>query len=214
MSYGLLVSNENNAIQIDSTYKNMVLTQKGTVSVNGNVKIPFDLYAHPEAMIAVRPRGNHGIYQAVPKQVDGGFFIHGGRYSADSSTYLVDYMIFVLPDVSASPASHGLQVFNGEGEQVFNSGYDYLKVTDVIDTGPIPTGPGYEAAYGYYDIPSNINGLYFLSPTGLADTQVVAEGGITATFYSWSFFTSDNRIGVDNSAGINDGIKFFLCAPL
>jgi len=214
MDYGLKVSNKYNAIQIDSLYRNMVVIERGSANRTkysgcGDVyRVPFNFSSHPEAVIAVRPRGSNKLC-SIGKS---GSYFYAKIYSYHSVYPPVDYIIYGLPTSTDSSSSHGLQVFDPSARMVFDSGYAYMKTTDVMifDVGENDSETGYVVRK---NIPSGKSGLYILSMTSVCTSGQYGPG-------SWGYFPVDvrfidgNRIEVVNRSGVEiKDFTLFLVEP-
>jgi hypothetical protein len=208
MAYGLEVRNDSGDIQIDGQYQNLVLLEKGTkysgIPYNDSsadyLIVPFDFSQHPEALMAARGEDGKGIHQ-IFRDSSGFKVVH-------QKGTQVDYMIFVLADQRQSDDPYGLQVFNTDGKKVFDSGFEYLKITDVIEL--YAPGDGYDQVYSYADIPSGKNGLYVLHPPSLFVSEIVAAGGIRIGFATYVGCTDTGDLFVRNDTGVSESFVFFL----
>lgn len=156
MPAGLQVINDNGILQVDESFKNMVLTQKGTVTLGrpgGVGVVPYQAAAYAtiaypvsarQPVLALRSNA-HVCYLTN----DNGFTVFG----PSSGVVTVDYYIFDQIGFGAPAGNIGLQVFDVNGAEVFNSNNRYMKVLDlysidlvVNNVGNPPTVPTYSGS--------------------------------------------------------------------
>lgn len=218
MSYGIEVRNSTGSLQIDSTYQNMVVLGRGTTSGyydtqycgNRIATVAFDFSGFSEAIIAVRPKNGDGIYRAFPDFNNNQFVINFGNTNYDNTSSSVDYIIYGLASQKTVNSAYGLKIFDSQGTKVFDSGLEYLKITDVLTFNLPSGGSDYSASTTTLPIPSGKVGLYLLSPTGLCTSSAVG-GGYRVYTSSFVSFTSDNKVQINNaSVTESDNFKIFL----
>lgn len=126
MTYGMSVTNTSGDLVIDNTYKNMGLRQKVlfSLSAGGEQTITLTGAANPLLFISASGSGV-GVIQAG---ISGSTYTWVIRAAGTSSGYVY---VFDTP-VNAS-SSYGLVVFDGSGNQVFNSDNKYIRVVDVFN---------------------------------------------------------------------------------
>jgi hypothetical protein len=141
---GLQAFNDSGVLQIDSTYRNMRLAEKGVLQTGPRAPLnsPQLLWGSnlislplPSSVLAWRcpARCTLVTYTPVPGVAQYGFFTE--------SASVVEWWRF---DVSPPAASNfGIQVFNSAAELVFDSGDVSAKVLDVFESSIAPTPPPY-----------------------------------------------------------------------
>ncbi|BBP95976.1 hypothetical protein BSFA1_11050 [Burkholderia sp. SFA1] len=132
--FGLQLFNSSGNLQIDSTFKNLGLREKGTTRSGGS------------------PAGNMGWYWATVTTSVGNApmiafrssskcYLRYSSISGSQITYwfhclgtgvTVQYWIFDDPSLATLSGNYGLQVFNASGSKVFDSRTKYMRVIDSI----------------------------------------------------------------------------------
>lgn len=157
MPVGLQVINNNNKIQIDENYKNLVLRGKGSsVASTAHYKgfrVDVVLTANTPmlawkvsgtakaAILNVKKSGNQYTY----------------RFWATAQVTIQWYLFDVASEVAAT--NYGFEVFNSVGERVYSSNQRPLRVVDVVNqrldytqspdrTISVPTGKNYAVIQG------------------------------------------------------------------
>jgi hypothetical protein len=132
MPAGLQVWNANDFLQIDETYRNLVLRQKGTVP-DGGSGVSFANGVTPVCCIAptIGPSGKAAALN--------GMSIVGSTYTWNVSAQ-ADYWVFDVPPV---PPAHGagLQVKDASGNLVYDSDYAPMRVFKVYTHTPADGTP-------------------------------------------------------------------------
>jgi hypothetical protein len=213
MDYGLEVNNIYDGIQIDSLYRNMVVIQRGVITspyfanCGYRYDLAFNFNARPEAVMAVRPRGDNSVCSIGRT----GSMFYAKVYSKSGTHEPLDYIIYGFPSAPVSTQDHGLQVFDPSGRKVFDSGYEYMKITDVMvfDVG---SSSNYEYIVRR-DIPSRKSGLYILSLTSACTSEQF--GPVYFGYFPLQVkLISNSRVEVDNmSFSFIDDFTLFLVEP-
>lgn len=132
MPTGFQVINENGFLQIDESFKNMVLVAKGTVTLTrpgGNGALPYQAAGYAtisypvssrNPILAMRPTGS--TYGACFLATDNAFTIYGAVNT------VVEYFIFDDVRFGNAAGNVGMQVFDANGVELFNSNNTYMKV--------------------------------------------------------------------------------------
>ena len=134
MSYGLIVNNQDQNLQIDSMFRNHHLVFKQTYSINrvggndGDLSAPITLpsIVNNTSVIAVfceNRNRRHAVFYRVSNNNRQRLF---GYFENGTSTYTV--YAFNPVDMSQITENYGLTVFNGTGQPIFSSQFPYLKV--------------------------------------------------------------------------------------
>lgn len=171
--YGLLLKNDSQEIQIDSTYKNLSLDNSGSgttisndntgtghytrISINSSPLLPLML---------IRP--NTDDFVSVKNYYKSGDDFAGvDLVTKYSETTTIDWKSY-RENRTASGVSYGLLVYNPEGGLCFDSGKDYFKIFSVHTGISLDSPPGGFVLDGdYTDIThSGISDpFYVLSPS-------------------------------------------------
>jgi len=198
MDYGIKVTNENNDVQIDSQYRNMVVLGRGVATTPWTVrgcgdrrfKIPFNFSENPEAIIAVRPRGQETICSIGKSGSE--FFVITKSPGTDEA---LDYIIYGIIPPGGSTQAYGLLVYSPSGVKVFDSSFEYMKITDVM-VFPVGSSSSYRFIVTK-NIPSGKEGLYFLTVTSACSSEQFGPQS-RGYFPAHTGFTNDGKIIVDN----------------
>lgn len=152
MADGAKFISDSGKVQIDSQYQNMALWAEGSVSVSKVYRDPcwtWDEYRADIPLPSARSRppilavsmavGNTvGLY-ALKKDSNGNvtdFVVLSNQSAA------VDYQIFIPSDELPTPSDDwGMIIWNGSSQQVFNSAFRYMNLTNVFSGGPSNHGP-------------------------------------------------------------------------
>ena len=154
MSAGLQVFNDKATLQIDGSFQNLCLVAKGTVSsTSGNQPpYPWARFARIDYPVAGRqPIIAFNTQDWACYLVDdSGFKVFGMPNSGGSQApMVVEYFIFDRPQYAQALDTFGLQVWNGQGAEVFHSKNRYMRVVgaysidiahDTTYTGSAPGG--------------------------------------------------------------------------
>lgn len=154
MAAGFQVFNDNNILQIDEFYKNMVLTMRGSSATDrpggtGRQPYPQAYYStipYPvssrQPVLALRGNGNVCFITE-----DNGFvvFSFGGQVG-------YEYFVYDLIGFGNPAGNTGMQVFDYQGNEVFNSNNNYMRVlgsysvdlplANLGNPPPVPTHSG------------------------------------------------------------------------
>lgn len=157
MSYGLIVNNQNQNLQIDSMFRNHHLVFKQTYNVNfvgapdGDLSTPITLpsIVNNTSVIAVfceNLNRRHVVFYRVENNGQQRLF---GYFENGTTSYTVYAFNPVNP--SQITENYGLTVYNGSGQPVFSSQFPYLKVV------------GY---YNKTDTNIGVNEVTYIIPSG------------------------------------------------
>lgn len=136
MAAGFEVLNDLNSIVIDSDYKNFMLSSKGKATtveyVNPDgTRVYYAIIStdakSPQVLIT---NTGSAFFSIVSSSVVGGistFYIYSDRVAS------VDYLVFGT-DIPPVSTRYGLQVYAETGELAFDSGSNFLRFHDVIQT--------------------------------------------------------------------------------
>lgn len=156
MSAGFQVTNPTTgAVQIDENYANLVLTNKGTVtipptSIAGGIGF---ITVDAETPVLAIDTGGEEVVIASMSRI-GNTFTYGLKASGSStviSTLVTWYVFDKMPNVVANM---GLTVYDATGRVTFNSDYKPMRVVDTLSipngtpaSGVPPSSYGINAAY-------------------------------------------------------------------
>lgn len=135
MSYGLQVQNAGGDLVIDADFRNYQILVEGTSTHFGTglsafVDVSFTATARPP-LVFVRSTV-WGLGQASMTRNVSGLYNTARLYSdAPFNTFSFDWFV-AAPVDSASGDAWGMQVFNGAGLKVFDTGARYLQFRDVV----------------------------------------------------------------------------------
>lgn len=139
MASGLLLVGDNDQVQIDGDYRNYALYQSGSVTSTSFIGNRFYATITFTAPIAEPP------IVAVKSTVEVGFVsnsVNGsGEYVSTTITtsyaaVSVDFKIFIPANLlTVSTETHGIDVYDANGDLAFHSGFDYMRVYDVVEVG-------------------------------------------------------------------------------
>lgn len=135
MAAGIQVFNDNNILQIDEFYQNMVLTSRGTFATarpGGTGTQPYAqayyyTISYPvssrQPVLAVRSNGNVCYITN-----DNGFILFSFGSAVSGDFYIYDRV-----DFGNNSGNTGFQVFNQSGVEIFNANNNYMKVLGSYD---------------------------------------------------------------------------------
>jgi len=233
--YGLLIKNDSEEIQIDSTYRNLSLDESGDSETISNDNTESGAYTRITLtssplipLVLLRPDTDRfvGIRNYYKSGVN---FIGADIYTEPSQSTDIDWKSY-RENRTASGENYGLLVCNSGGDLCFDSGKSYFKIHSVttgIDLDSPPGGIG--TAGDYQDITHSgiSNPYYIVSPTAfwLVTAQVAANQtgwvlwsiGIkklssTSVRIGWFFYAywiTGGIIGVNQ--GTNPTTKLIVC---
>ncbi|NIF28322.1 hypothetical protein F3J44_18295 [Pantoea sp. Tr-811] len=153
MPAGLQVFNDAGVLQIDGTFKNMVLTAVGTATLGkvggagiqpypsaGYYRISYPVSSR-QPILALRSSANVCFLTD-----DNGFTVFGAEGTS------IGFYVYDRVDFGNGAGNSGFQVFNEQGVEVFNANNRYMRVlgsysvnipvTDLSNTAPTPTFSG------------------------------------------------------------------------
>lgn len=160
MPAGLYVLNDDDITQIDSTYRNLHLMRKGSVSFN-TASMPVASVTGLKATEVLVVRSTRPIRLAT-RTMSGG--LRTESYGANGGSGNLEYWVFDTPIPGSS--DYGLQVFNASSTLVFDSGFPPMTVAANFDgyTGAFPPSapkvtnlPAAGARYGVILLGSGID---------------------------------------------------------
>jgi hypothetical protein len=150
MASGFQVFNDNNILQIDEFYKNMVLVSRGSASTGrpgGTGALPYQQSNYYKISYPVSARQpvlalrSTGFVCFITN--DDGFTV----FSLNPENF--EFFIYDRIEFGNAAGNTGLQVFNEQGVEIFNSNNNYMRVlgaynvnlvqTDLSNGGPRPT---------------------------------------------------------------------------
>lgn len=170
---GLQIYNTSNVLQIDSTFRNYLLTAKGTASTTTAGSRFASWYAveiptgYVDSMCAVRSSVEFALFNG--KDANGN--ITHRIYTTQPTTF--EYWLFSGRPVGN--ANYGLEVYNAQGVRVFSAADGYLKP---VTFGSLVITRGFDQA-GWQDIssPGKNTALMFTSYNVMLDGNTVAVPG-------------------------------------
>lgn len=183
MSYGIQVTNGLGDVVIDQDFRNHKLLSEGSVtpsqmnevctysflSLDDGVPICMARLPNTSGRVCnVRLLGSPGNWTGVQ------FFTHNfvGQQ--------IDLCIFDRNGAGRDDSTHGLQVWDGGGNLVFDSGYRYLSIDGSVS--------------------------FFGSPQGEGTSFSVPDAGVFVQLYNlvgFAIFTPSRDVGVFNAAALN-----------
>lgn len=145
MTFGLKIYNDTNILQVDDTYINLQLKLKTQVTLVDNTpagwgggsnvwrtsRYVLDLSNYVDCVVAIKHASTSNT--AIPLsgfRVGNSFYIDA--YSKQPNI-LIDVFIFSFDGAQSFNSSYGLQVFNQDGKETFNSNKKYLRVVDAVN---------------------------------------------------------------------------------
>jgi len=235
--YGLLVKNDSEEIQIDSTYRNLSLDESGASATISNNNTSAGGYTRITLtgstlipLVLLRPDTDDFVTVR-------NYYKSGSNYAGvdivteRSQSTSIDWRSY-RENRTASGESYGLLVYNSSGELCFDSGKSYFKISSVSSislTSP-PTaysGGDYEdvthagISDPYYILsPSSywLRGEYNPAPPSITSFALWMIGikklSSTSVRVGWFCFGSYG-IGGDfhENAGNNPTMKLLVCVP-
>lgn len=131
--FGLIIRNQDNFIQIDSTYANLGLTSKGTTTapdyaggLNGGYYQGYVTVTGINPIIALSSTDYCKVRMMTQSGNSFTFYIW-----CKTQNQSFDYYVFDSPGIISLSGNYGLQVFNNGGSKVFDSRIPYMRVKDV-----------------------------------------------------------------------------------
>lgn len=176
MPTGFQVINDNGYLQIDETFKNMVLVQKGTVTlakVNGVGTLPYQQAAYAAIAYPVISRqpvlALRSNALACYLANNNGFTVYG------SEGAVVEYYIYDQIGFGNAAGNAGMQVFDANGVEIFNSNNNYMKVLSSYSVDLPVTNPGNPPTVPTYS-GSAPSGIRLAVSMGVQSTGYYIEG--------------------------------------
>lgn len=140
---GLQIWNSDGFLQIDGAFSNYAMIQKGTIQLN-NANVDWDDHpSQPPALIIV-PNGKNPLLALKPKSN-----MRIQRWKTGTTWYFkllrdgdiwnpegipaVPYYVFDEAPTEPTQHGYGLQVWNEQGQIVFDSMFNYMRIIDVIN---------------------------------------------------------------------------------
>jgi len=149
VSFGLEFKNSSGDVVIDGEYQNHVIAESGSASA-GPVTFSGSYDIGRQPLLFARCAADH---IAFVRWTMSGSNVTGFQYAAKSGGSSFDWKLCVTPSAPSSE-SHGLRVYGGAGELVFDSGLDYLNLVDAVAIatltggGALKTGQSAHASVG------------------------------------------------------------------
>jgi hypothetical protein len=171
--YGLIIKNDSGEVQIDSTYKNYALAEAGSYTVSrGFDKLEFDDSISTYGAIIVTKADANGWNKFSKFWEDAGSFTHvtiynGNYYHTGAEQSLVEFTLYwraYTPDYKETLPTYGMVVKNPDGDVVFSSEDQYLKIVDAY-TGSCTWdfGSGETPTYDDITVADADNNYFFLT---------------------------------------------------
>lgn len=143
---GLIVTGTSGAIQIDQTYANLAVVQKGTLSwtvgapqqdqiYGDSVSYTTPTIGHSPMIAFTNTSGVLVNFDYIATSVSGAnttwsFAFMGAKADGSAGTAAITYYIFDRPQAS-SGSTAGLKVYDGSGLLTYDSGYNYANIVGV-----------------------------------------------------------------------------------
>ena len=130
MANGILIENSSGKVQIDGDYRNYERYQSGVTSV---VAAPSPSNAYEHTILFTATRSTFPLVFLRTEDLAYNYHWLGALNAYTGITFLsavataVPYVVFVK-DQADPVATWGVQVFDGNGDSVLHSDYEYLKV--------------------------------------------------------------------------------------
>lgn len=144
MSWGLNIRNNNNEVQIDSGFRNFQIVAEGTTTVAANgltytFTVSFPPQPNPPLFFYRNPsRGAGGVdgmsALTMSRDINGNYSsirLRPQDVFGIGGSYVMDWFV-AAPSNTASGDAWGLQVFDGAGAKVFDSGARYMRIAEVV----------------------------------------------------------------------------------
>lgn len=130
MAFGFQSINSSGSVQIDDGYRNLRLVASGTwpSPTNSDFLITFPTQTSTSPLIFFRPSAD-GVYVG-----NGGIDASSFMFAANGA---FDWQVYGLDNVVSATGSHGLQVFNGAGQTVFDSRIKVPRIQTILSTNQI-----------------------------------------------------------------------------
>ena len=169
---GLYIKNKLSDVQVDGTYINMFLQERGEDSIpGGKIVYPSVSLQHP--LVILSPDTDFFVSEVGQKYVDP-YCTEIWISTEEGQTTTVKWAAYDTYYKSSSSAEYGLRVFNSRGEEVFLSSRSFFNIKHVATVSL--ANPS--ATFDYSDISHPVIGCpyYFISPRSLAILQTVPTG--------------------------------------
>jgi hypothetical protein len=149
MATGFQVINDNGILQIDEYFRNMVLVARGTVNTarpNYAGSVPYERAAYAKISYPVSGRQpvlalRCSVNTCFTTQTNG-FTVFTPQGANELTGYPVEYFIYDRIDFGNAAGNTGMQVFNAQGVEVFNSNNNYMKVLGAYDVNLVVSNAG------------------------------------------------------------------------
>ena len=138
MAFGGQIINSSGVTILNDTYKNMRLVKQETHSVSAGSVVIMTLTSYSVPIVAISSNASSNL---VAQYIDAGGVLNFYIRSATAGSFTA--YIFDNAQSTIVSDTYGMQVFNENGQLLFNSGDRYLRVAGVL---PIPYNtrfPGY-----------------------------------------------------------------------
>jgi len=236
--YGLLVKNNSEEIQIDSTYRNLSLDESDTDTISNN-NTDAGYYASIDIadsvlvpLILFQP--NTDYFSMVSAYIKSGSNFasfnmatecDGSSSPSGPQTTSVNWRSY-RQNRAASGDSYGLLVYNAAGELCFDSGKSYFKVYSVTN---VSLSAPAKATFPSTDITHAgiSNPFYILTPVSYylnmypldatftnMDAKMVGLKKLSSTSVrvGWSLFRRDRiQAQLTHNEGLNPAMKLIIC---
>jgi hypothetical protein len=164
--FGLKILNDSGKVQIDSIYSNYALLEKGNITPVYDTSIPsstctwnisfymvtltFSKALQQAPIVVIKPAyGAKVAYLGMIYDVVSGCT---GCTFISNTTDLIGYAVYCpTSELDLNSETHGMRIKNGNGDIVFDSGFDYMNILEAIQDTTVNTT--------YYH-PSNVNAFY------------------------------------------------------
>lgn len=175
MAFGMIVYNSGGLVQIDDTYGGFRLWTSGSIAVprtstssNGYATVNFTNSGWPP-LVTIGDTGGH--YVGVDNVTNSSVTFRGGAVATT-----IQYRIYVRTVGAASGEAHGLRIWAGNGNLVFDSGFRYYAVKSINNFNSNQLNPNYSSTT---NPPANIGISHALGQAFVAIGQSITTCGVT-----------------------------------
>lgn len=188
MPAGITVFNTNNIVQVDETYRNLLLVASGQFTAstaNANADLWWTQFQSiwqkltPQAIMAVRTTTYPGLNLNIGSY-RGGLKVCNFSFRRDMAD--IPFQFYIYDNVPPNSNNFGMQVFNASGQLIYDA-LDYpLKVIAAVDTELIGLSPTLYAG-------SNANLAYASSGGGF---NFSSDGTTTDEQRAYTYWSGNN----------------------
>lgn len=218
MAAGIEIRNSNSNLVIDGDFQNLALSSKFSVtcSVPDYAGYRGTFTAPANALVAV---SDPKVSVLLVSRSGGSYKYHLIRPTVGAAT------VYVFAPLTSTPSTFGMQVFNESGSLVFDSGFKYLRVLDILNNpnlGPAAGGSGtgetrYYAGVGALAVVHSSPFFYGVDDTFQGDIRfysefasVVSISGSQVNFFADTVYMHEYHSTYPIYPQVSGGIPQFL----